>query len=180
MNTNEINRLLDELGDEGQADLINLLFRRNLGPKALDAQTAILPACAREYVVLNEQNNVLLFKRGPGVRYPFTNHISGTTVTEKRAGKPVWNSVMEKYGIDKCQLSAPRFLDFTLITQGPGDDQCIFGEVWTQINVVRYTGGAIPGNAAWYLLDDLPQDIIPYHRTKLIARVKQFLNFRVG
>lgn len=166
-------------GDEERAEAIRELIGGMLGPKSLDAQTGILPSCAREFVILKRPflgtTQTLLFQRPQGVRYGGTWHFSGTTVQKKRVGKEPWDFVREKYQLTRARLSRPEEIDFVIIPEGNGARECEFGEVWTQINIVHWKDGETPANSRWFPLTDLPDDCVPYHKHVLADHVESYI-----
>jgi hypothetical protein len=83
--------------------------------------------------------------------------------------------VCKKYGLTEVELGVPQYIDFVIIPEGSGSTECSYGEVWTQLNVVRYLSGAIPENARWCHLDMLPANTLEYHRTVLLPRISKYL-----
>jgi hypothetical protein len=167
------------LKDKVLACILEWILSSPLGPLALAVQNRHIASCAREFVIVNEHSEVLLFWRPAGVRYPECWHVSGTTVNKRK----LWwqkrispfQSVVQKYNLTKAKLVAPRYVDFVEIEHGDGSSQCEFGEVWTQIFFVKFLGGDVPTNARWFSFEDLPPETLPYHRTVLLKRVQKSL-----
>jgi len=172
--------LVANSNDDEKAEMLECILAENLGPKALDVQTKHIASCAREFAVVDAMNRVLLFWRPGGVRYACSYHISGTTVNKAKlmckTGLTPFEFVRKKYKLHNVALGNPEFVGFVEISEGPGPDQCEFGEVWTQLHCVRYRGGIIPCSAVWSPVDPPVEGTMAYHRDVLLKMLSKYLS----
>jgi len=169
-----------EADDETQAMVLEAILSKNLGTKTLEVQNAHIPSCAREFPIINDKGEVLMFWRKKGVRYPECWHISGSTRNARKLmeqeGVTPFESVVSKYGMSGAELGSPQYAGFVEVQHGNGRTQCSFGEVWTQLRLVHYRRGDIPENARWFSRDNLPDDTLPYHKDVLVPKLNTIID----
>jgi len=171
----QLAEIVQKADDAIQAVVLDAILSKDLGTLTLAAQNRHITSCAREYPIVDTEGRILLFMRGPGERYPECWHISGTTRNEEKLWQKQsitpFGSVLLKYGLTDMELSDPTAISFIKVPHGPHRRQCEFGEVWTDLNIVRSRGGRIPENAQWFSPQELPPRTLPYHEELLIPKV---------
>ena len=171
------------LSSEEGMQLVSLLNRATwpLPPAIFDATLGIIPTVAFELVVISQVNagrghtepRVLLLPRPEND--PFFKGMVHSPGTVMRLGDTVESAlkrVMSQEVDDSVGLAW--FVGVTHVPKGPLPDGCPRGQEVGLVYFARWKGGALPKGAMWGDPNNLPSNIIGYHRPIIAMAMKRY------
>ncbi|HVM73370.1 MAG TPA: hypothetical protein VMU13_00630 [Candidatus Paceibacterota bacterium] len=135
-------------------------------PMQLEVFNALLkaaPSVAIELVVLTETGQVVLLPRPEKDLFAGKLHGPGTVLRGGEGEEDAIKRARKELGTD-VRFSEPYFVDRIHVPMGDGPMECVRGQEVGLIFALRLLGGTLPDGAVLADPENLPPNIIGFHR----------------